>query len=81
VTSKQLKSWQKEEKARTAKRKPAKNFKTVKANGKWSVIAVPIVAYHLPAIVMEAADKSQADDLVRMLNNAVDEWQEMADNS
>jgi hypothetical protein len=63
------------------KRKPAKNFKPTKINGKWSVIAIPISTYHLPAIVMETKSRSLAGDLAGMLNNAVDEWQEMADNS
>jgi hypothetical protein len=63
------------------KRKPAKKFKAEKANGKWSVIALPIVNYHLPAIVIETESRSLANDLAGMLNNAVDEWQEMADNS
>lgn len=60
--------------------KKKETFIVRKMNGKSAVIALPVVGYHLPAIVFEHVEKSAAMEMAAHLNGAMVEVLEYIDN-
>jgi hypothetical protein len=46
-------------------------FKAEKQNGMWCVVAYPVVAYHMPAIIAEANSRVEALALAKSLNSVI----------